>query len=82
MATASVVLVAVTTAAVAVAAAAATDPLVEEKAGVVVDWRRGTIEVTGGAAADHRMPSAEVARPGAERRARTAARARLSEALR
>lgn len=65
-------------------ATAAGDPLTEEKSGgaAVIDWRRGAIAATGGAAADHRMPSADAARPGAERRARAAARARLAEVLR
>jgi hypothetical protein len=42
-----------------------------------VDWAAGTITARGGAAADFRMPSANVARPGAERRARAAALAKL-----
>ncbi|MES1204939.1 MAG: hypothetical protein ABUS79_03290, partial [Pseudomonadota bacterium] len=58
------------------------DSFVEEKAGATIDWRRGVVAATGGAAPDHRMPSAEVARPGAERRAQAAARARLAEVLR
>jgi hypothetical protein len=58
------------------------DSLVEDRVGAVIDWRRGTIAATGGAAADQRMPSAEAARPGAERRARAAALARLAELLR
>jgi hypothetical protein len=61
---------------------AAGDPFVEDKAGATIDWRRGIVEATGGAAADHRMPSADAARPGAERRATAAARARIAEALR
>ena len=61
---------------------AAGDPFVEDKSGASIDWRRGIIEATGGAAADHRMPSADVARPGAERRARAVARARIAEILR
>jgi hypothetical protein len=69
-------------AALFLAGAASGDPFVEEKSGVTVDWRRGAIAATAGAAGDHRMPSADAARPGAERRARAAARARIAEALR
>ncbi len=65
-----------------VSVAVSSDPLVDEKSGVIIDWRRGAIVATGGAAADHRMPSADVARPGAERRAQASARTRLGEALR
>jgi hypothetical protein len=61
---------------------AAGDPFIEDRSGASIDWRRGIIEATGGAAADHRMPSADVARPGAERRARAVARARITELLR
>jgi len=46
-----------------------------------VDWRAGTLSATGGAAADLRMPSVDLARPGAERRARAAATAKLRTAL-
>ena len=67
---------------IVVPALAARDPFVEDKSGASIDWRRGIIEATGGAAADLRMPSADVARPGAERRARAAARARIVEILR
>jgi hypothetical protein len=74
--------VAASAAAASSAAASAVDPFVEDKAGVVVDWRRGTITATAGAAADPRMPSAEVARPRAERRAQAIARARLTDMLR
>lgn len=58
------------------------DPLVQESAAVTVDWRHGTLAASGGAAADLRMPSADVARVGAERRARAAALERLAQALR
>jgi len=68
--------------AVARAGASLGDPFVDNRPSATVDWRRGAIQATGGAAADHRMPSADAARPGAERRARAAARARLAEALR
>jgi hypothetical protein len=64
------------------AATPVSDPFVQEKSGVVIDWRAGTVAVTAGAAADLRMPSADIARPGAERRARAAARVRIAEALR
>jgi hypothetical protein len=63
-------------------AIAASDPLVQEDSGTVVNWRRGIVAATAGAAPDHRTPSAEVARAGAERRARASARARIGEALR
>jgi hypothetical protein len=46
-----------------------------------VDWSAGTVTVQGGAAADLRMPNANAARPGAERRARAAAEAKLQAAL-
>ena len=65
-----------------VAATPVTNPFVQEKSGVTIDWRAGTIAVTAGAAADLRMPSADIARPGAERRARATARTRIAEALR
>ena len=68
--------------AVARASASSGDPFVDSRPSATVDWRRGAIQATGGAAADHRMPSADAARPGAERRARAAACARLAEALR
>ncbi len=58
------------------------DPFVQEAKGVVVDWRQGTLTARGVAAADWRTPSAEVARLGAERRARSEGRSRLGEALR
>lgn len=63
-------------------AQAAGDPFVQELKGVTVDWRRGKLTAHGAAAGDWRMPSAEIARAGAERRASSAGRARLSEALR
>jgi hypothetical protein len=73
---------AIVTAVFSVGAASARDPLVEETAGVTLDWRRGVIVATGGAAADLRMPSADASRPGAERRARLAARTMITQALR
>jgi hypothetical protein len=56
-------------------------PLVERRDGVEIDWADGTVTVSGGAAADLRMPSADVARAGAVRRAEAAARTRLAAAL-
>ncbi len=49
--------------------------------GVTVDWSAGTLSASGGAAADLRMPSVDLARPGADRRARAAALAKLRTAL-
>jgi hypothetical protein len=46
-----------------------------------VDWASGTVSARGGAAGDYRLPSADVARLGAERRARAAARTALRAAL-
>ena len=65
-------------------ATAAGDPLTEEKSGARLPstGAAGSSQQPGGAAADQRMPSADAARPGAERRARAAARARLAEVLR
>ena len=77
-------------ASIAIAAVATAEPaspsplsadLVETHEGVTVDWRAGTLSATGGAAADLRMPSVDLARPGAERRARAAATAKLRVAL-
>jgi hypothetical protein len=64
-----------------VAPARASGPLRETRAGVDVDWGEGQLTASGGAAADLRLPSADVARPGAVRRATAAARARLQAAL-
>ena len=55
--------------------------LIDTHEGVTVDWRAGTLSASGGAAADLRMPSVDLARPGAERRARAAATAKLRSAL-
>jgi hypothetical protein len=75
-------------ASVALAAVASAEPaspaptdLVDTHEGVTVDWRAGTLSASGGAAADLRMPSVDLARPGAERRARAAATAKLRIAL-
>jgi hypothetical protein len=46
-----------------------------------IDWSAGTVTASGGAAADFRMPSPEAARPGALRRARAQALAKLKTAL-
>jgi len=51
-------------------------------AGCEVDWSTGAITAQAGAAADLRMPGPNAARPGAERRARAAAEAKLQAALR
>ena len=64
------------------AQAAPASPLVRPLAGAEVDWSAGTITASAGAAADMRMPSADSARPGAERRARAAALETLRAALR
>jgi hypothetical protein len=50
-------------------------------AGAEVDWSTGTITAESGAAAELRMPGPNAARPGAERRARAAAAAKLQAAL-
>jgi len=61
--------------------AQADDKLVRPLGDTEVDWGAGTISARGGAAADLRMPTADIARPGAERRARAAALAKLRAAL-
>jgi hypothetical protein len=76
------VLIAIVAAGVSLGAGPSSDPLVEEASGVILDWRRGLIVATGGAAADLRMPTADASRPGAERRARQAARSKIARALR
>jgi hypothetical protein len=63
------------------AAGAPPEPLREARAGVEIDWQEGTLRAQGGAAADLRMPSADLARPGAVRRARAVAVAKLKTAL-
>jgi hypothetical protein len=55
--------------------------LVETRESVTIDWRAGTLAATGGAAADLRMPGVDLARPGAERRARAAAVGKLRAGL-
>ena len=56
-------------------------PLKETRAGVDIDWEAGTIAASGGAAADLRMPSVDLSRPGAQRRAQAAAVTKLRSAL-
>src|SRR5262245_33219271 len=59
----------------------ASDALKQTLAGAAVDWEAGTVSATGGAAADLRMPSVDLSRPGAQRRAHAAAVAKLRAAL-
>ena len=59
----------------------AADALKQTLAGAAVDWEAGTISATGGAAADLRMPSVDLSRPGAQRRGHAAAVAKLRGAL-
>src|SRR5262245_35533129 len=56
-------------------------PLKQTLAGAAVDWEAGTIVASAGAAADLRMPSVDLSRPGAQRRAQAAAAAKLRAAL-
>jgi hypothetical protein len=70
-------------AAVSVAGPAASPvALLRPLAEAEVDWTAGTITASAGAAADMRMPGPQTARPGAERRARSAATEKLRAALR
>jgi hypothetical protein len=66
------------------AAAQATQPAAFKRnvAGAEVDWSAGVVTAQAGSAADIRMPGPDAARPGAERRARAAAEAKLFSALR
>jgi hypothetical protein len=50
-------------------------------AGTEVDWSAGTVTAQAGAAAGIRMPGPNAARPGAQRRARAVAEAKLLTAL-
>jgi hypothetical protein len=76
-------------AAALLAAAAAAAPslappsaaLVRRVAGAEIDFAAGTITARAGSAADYRLPSVEMARPGAERRARASALAKMKAAL-
>jgi hypothetical protein len=52
------------------ASAASEDGLVRAVGGAEIDWGEGVIRARAGSAADYRLPSADMARPGAERRAR------------
>ena len=63
------------------APARADDKLVRALGDSEIDWGAGTISARGGAAADLRMPTADIARPGAERRAKAAALVKLRAAL-
>jgi hypothetical protein len=56
-------------------------PLKQSLAGAIVDWEAGTVAASGGAAADLRMPSVDLSRPGAQRRAQATAVAKLRAAL-
>jgi hypothetical protein len=68
---------------VATAATQAAEPAAFKRsvAGTEVDWSAGVITAQAGSAADIRMPGPNAARPGAERRARAAAEAKLQAAL-
>ncbi len=66
----------------ALAQAAAPSAFKRAVAGSEVDWSAGTLTAQAGSAADMRMPGPNAARPGAERRARAAAEAKLLAALR
>ena len=55
--------------------------LKETRAGAEIDWAAGTITASAGAAADLHMPSVDLARPGAQRRAEAGAAAKLRAAL-
>src|SRR5690242_17950455 len=57
------------------------DALKQTLAGAAVDWEAGTIAATAGAAPDLRMPSVDLSRPGAQRRAHAAAVTKLRAAL-
>jgi hypothetical protein len=59
----------------------ADEKLVHTKGAVEIDWAAGTVTARGGSAADIRLPTAEMARPGAERRARAQAQASMRDAL-
>ena len=65
-----------------VASASEPSRLLQDRRGAAaIDWAAGTLQAQSGAAADLRMPSADLARPGAERRARAAALDKLRTAL-
>lgn len=56
-------------------------PLVTRLRGCDVNWTSGFISAPAGSAADFRLPTPDMARPGAERRARAVALAKLRAAL-
>jgi hypothetical protein len=72
--------------AVAVVVAVASPASAEVRADLgdraAIDWTRGILSAVGAAAGDVRAPSPAIARGGAERQAREAARARLAELAR
>jgi hypothetical protein len=74
--------VAVSTVAARPVASVEPSRLLQDKRGAAtIDWAAGTLQAQAGAASDLRMPSADLARPGAERRARAAALDKLRTAL-
>jgi hypothetical protein len=78
---AGAVLTLVAATAIAAGAQARPDGLVRPVGGAEVDWSEGAVTASAGAAADMRMPSPDVARPGAERRAKAAVLEKLRTAL-
>jgi hypothetical protein len=62
-------------------AGADSTPLRDTIAGADVSWDKGTLAASAGAAADLRMPSVDLARPGAERRALATGQTKLRAAL-
>jgi hypothetical protein len=70
----SIALAVLIVAATPAAVVADSTPLRDSIAGADVSWDKGTLAVSAGAAADLRMPSVDLARPGAERRAQAAGR--------
>jgi hypothetical protein len=57
------------------------EALLRTVGGAEVDWGAGVIRAEAGSAADYRLPAAEIARAGAERRARATAATELRAAL-
>jgi hypothetical protein len=74
-------LAALIVAAAPAAVAADSSPLRDSIVGADVSWDKGTLSVSAGAAGDLRMPSVDLSRPGAERRAQAAGQAKLRAAL-
>jgi hypothetical protein len=64
------------------AATAAAEPVTSERDGVTVDWSTGELSTSAAAVADLHAPTVELARIGAERRARERAVAALLDAAR